>query len=397
MEEPTGKQCSELASELRPNFEVFQPAKEAAAMLDAELLSFTEEQYVALDLMSRSDRAVFTGPAGTGKTVLAVEAARRAHSNGERVRLICFNNLLGNHLKEQVSDLGDGIFAGSLGQFMREIVGPAGMPDSPSQQFWDVELPEQARNALLDDPDSDMTVDQLIIDEGQDLLKPAFLDFFDLVLERGLAYGKWRMFGDFDNQMIFPQGSLSLDEFLTGISKQGSNVSIGSLDINCRNTPRIIDSVRIFAGLKPGYKTVLRPDNQQDCKAFFYDSDDEQQALLASVLQSYREDKIRSDDTVVLSPKTDCASRRLSTPPWNQRLVPIDKWSTGHIPYTTIHRFKGLERPAVIVTDINDVGQEEAKSLLYIALTRGTARVTWLASKDVQKMLVNALTSEAGA
>ena len=74
--------------------------------------------------------------------------------------------------------------------------------------------------------------------------------------------------------------------------------------------------------------------------------------------------------------------------PWLQRLVPLDKVSAGHIPYCTIHAFKGLERHAVIITDISDIEEaEEARSLLYIGMTRGTDFVTVLASEEVRDQL----------
>ena len=50
--------------------------------IDEEIRSYTEEQFYALDLMRKIPRVVFDGPAGTGKTVLAIEQARRSQAAG---------------------------------------------------------------------------------------------------------------------------------------------------------------------------------------------------------------------------------------------------------------------------------------------------------------------------
>ncbi len=48
-------------------------------------------------------RVVVYGGAGTGKTVLAVDAARRLASAGQRVLFLCFNRLLAAKLASHVS------------------------------------------------------------------------------------------------------------------------------------------------------------------------------------------------------------------------------------------------------------------------------------------------------
>jgi hypothetical protein len=42
----------------------------------------------------------------------------------------------------------------------------------------------------------------------------------------------------------------------------------------------------------------------------------------------------------------------------------------GSVAFSTIHAFKGLESAAVIVTDIEQVDTDEARSLLYVGMSR---------------------------
>ncbi len=63
-------------------------------------------------------------------------------------------------------------------------------------------------------------------------------------------------------------------------------------------------------------------------------------------------------------------------------LSPADGTSpAGQLQYSTIHAFKGLEAPAVVVTDL-DRRVPNFESLLYIGLTRATDRLFAVIDQD---------------
>ena len=64
-----------------------------------ELIRLTEEQYDSLDEMAENERCFIKGAAGTGKTLLAIEEARRLGRAGQRVFLCCFNHNLSKLLQ----------------------------------------------------------------------------------------------------------------------------------------------------------------------------------------------------------------------------------------------------------------------------------------------------------
>ena len=97
--EPTPRQCDEIKQMLRPDYEIPESPKARSKRIDAEILRYTEAEFRALDAMRVMPRVVFDGPAGTGKTLLALEAARRGHAAGRRVLLLCFTRALAEWLR----------------------------------------------------------------------------------------------------------------------------------------------------------------------------------------------------------------------------------------------------------------------------------------------------------
>jgi len=392
LNEPSPRQCDQLVKFFRPNFEFHRSNKSLIADNEAELIRFTQEQFECLDGMGLEKRVFFTGPAGTGKTLLALEAAKRGYLKGETVRIVCYNLLLADWLKEQVAYMAPSVTAGTIGQFMNEVAKPTNIPSGGSLEIRLKELSTLAIDALIQADAIDYSVDQLIIDEAQDLLSPPFLDFLDLTLKGGWSSGSWRIFGDFQNQKIFGEGDMGPQEF---IQERAEYAPTYSLRVNCRNTPRISQTVELYSGLDPGYSRVLRPDNNFDCRVFFYADSAEQERLLAEHLDSFYQDNFKGGDIIVLSAKIESAAKNMSISPWKDRLTPLTGTTGGQVPYHTIQGFKGMERPAVIITDIEDIDPDYAKSLLYIGLTRGTSRVTALASLKVKEQLLASLSNNS--
>ena len=57
-----------------------------------------------IDSIEANKRNVVSGPAGTGKTLLGEELFRSSANRGYRTLMMCFNQNLGEHLKNQLSD-----------------------------------------------------------------------------------------------------------------------------------------------------------------------------------------------------------------------------------------------------------------------------------------------------
>jgi hypothetical protein len=90
---------------LANSFELRAPLAIELVEEDRELMRLTEAQYRILDLLARHPRAAISGCAGSGKTFLAAEKARRLAAQGFRVLVLCFNQLLGEHLRRGLADV----------------------------------------------------------------------------------------------------------------------------------------------------------------------------------------------------------------------------------------------------------------------------------------------------
>lgn len=89
-----------LDSVLCPAFNLVpSPAAKNVAMID-KMNQLLHEQYRILDFIEEQESAVINGAAGTGKTMLAVEKARRHSVEGEKVLFLCYNRLLCDKLIE---------------------------------------------------------------------------------------------------------------------------------------------------------------------------------------------------------------------------------------------------------------------------------------------------------
>ena len=415
--EPTPAQGDNIVQTLRPDFEFFESPKARSKRVDAEILNYTEDQFRALDRMRLTQRVVFEGPAGTGKTLLALEAARRSHAAGKSVLFLCYNRPLCAWLLDQTQEL---LKAGqtptvsirTVQQYMTDLAGSTVKGSAKDgAAYWDNALPEAAAERLLENWDALQLAerdnpsiasigptfgiyDELIIDEAQDVVRDCYLDVLDLSVRGGLCEGRWRIFGDFTWQTIYDD-TVSLERFCKSC---GGNCPQIPLDENCRNTPRVAELACIAGSVTPGYSQIMRPDDGVEPEVHYFADDEAQSDLLVQVLEDLYESGFTGPQVAVLSTHADqrAAASSVTDQRWRDRLEPLMEDAghstgvnlhTGKTHYSSIYRYKGLESRAVVLTDIADLSTPRKRSLVYVGATRATHRLVVLAHESLRGKL----------
>ncbi|MDY0278558.1 MAG: NERD domain-containing protein, partial [Acholeplasma sp.] len=81
-------------SVLAPTFNVISIDSLEKDIKSARFKALTEEQFVVLDFLENQRSATISGAAGTGKTMIAIEKAKRLSYNNEKVLFLCYNRFL---------------------------------------------------------------------------------------------------------------------------------------------------------------------------------------------------------------------------------------------------------------------------------------------------------------
>lgn len=401
---PSPNQVSRLAQLMRGDFEAVASLKDMVLQTEQTIKKLTEEQYVVLDALEDNERILVNGLAGTGKTVLALEAARRACHNGASVLLVCFNRLLRDWMSSEVENIAatssGSIRAAHLHGLMREIVGQDALVRQDNR-YWTKELPEQALLALWDDTHA-KKYDVLIVDEAQDILTAEYLDVLSELLVGGLAGGNWMIFGDFRNQAIYIDSARrSGDELTKDLAQRAPYHAKHNLYVNCRNAERIASTLTLVCSLNPGYKKTIQDVEGAGVEPRFWKDEAEQQDMLSEVLRELRS-AFETRDIIVLSTRRDEQSCASTLAQAGIALAPLRQTDRGviNIPYTTIHAFKGLEAQAVVVTDVTSLDDEQ-RALLYVSMSRARIRLVLLMKESCRaaykKLLIRNLDLHTGS
>ncbi len=393
---PTKSEASAIRQFLRPDFDIVVAKNVTIGRTEATLLRLTEEQYARLDELEANPRCLFEGAAGTGKTVLALEYARRADRAGSKALLVCFNRLLGEWLRHQTAE--SQITAGTWHGVARGLI----MASSVAIDFRDQEreawergntgslftelYPLYGEEAL---EDLGAPFDLLVLDEAQDLSDRQMLDFLNRAIRGGLAGGRWAVFGDFTRQALYG-GRVDPVALLSSYS---DHFVRAKLTINCRNSGSIAEETSILSGFdrrpfRIGGESGLPVEHR------YWETRADLVGSVKDVVERLVKDKTPIESITILSPRRLEKSilagvGRISRFP----IVDISHGPTDShsrcAKYCTIHAFKGLESQVVIMLDIDEVEGERAQSLLYVGMSRARSLLILMIGEHVRSELEN--------
>jgi hypothetical protein len=326
--------------------------KDCEAQID--VLTATQCRY--LDFLAHTRNALIEGGAGTGKTVLAVERARRASREGRRVLLLCFNRPLAVSLSRELS--GNPAAVATFHEFCSRTCVTAGIDldavraSCGEARFWGEKLPDLLTDIGLVDPPE--CYDDLIIDEGQDF-KAAWLEALKLFLKPDASVFLFRddfqrIYGGADAAKILGVEPLELTE-------------------NVRNTRTIFQAGSRFRTGSP--QTCLGP---QGVPVSWISAPYERtaRAVERELNRLLTVDGVPCSEIAVLCGCGADASIVREQPTLAGMIWrPADQPESGCITVDSVMRFKGLDRAVVILCEMEHAGDE----LAYVALTRAKSHL----------------------
>lgn len=186
---------------LAPSFRVFSKLEDRINMFYSRSEKvLTEEQERIIEETELDKRKIFLGAAGTGKTFIAMEKARKLAGQGKKVLLTCFNKNLARVL---FTTLPSRITAINFHSYLEEILQEKGyailFPQTKKEvdKYYDEILPEMAFDYFINAPSREK-FDAIIVDEGQDF-KESWITCLESMLRED---GEFYIFAD-PNQNLF--------------------------------------------------------------------------------------------------------------------------------------------------------------------------------------------------
>ena len=383
---------------------------------ERRIISLTVEQYQAFETVNENDRCLFTGAAGTGKTMLALELAKRRAEAGDRVALVCcYNRILGDWLLNQSMEqfnLGD-IVGSFWHHFAYTIIGQDDVLNTDfavamdnaadNDERYEVICPEYVRDVLLKMVGM---FDYLIVDELQDMCQDPYLEIMDLALRGGLSGGRWAMFADFNQQ--FMNWGRNPDSNIGNLSKyiNESPYTEHPLVINCRNTLPIIKDAANISGIAapesyqntingplPSYE-FWRDDNglrilldravrglinngEKVGEIFVLGTNSLEQSGLDLLNHAYDGHRLFDCPGIYWPPRATCDQI-----PCCQIQVDDDTY----LKFREVRRFKGMESKVVVLV-VDRMNLPDDRAALYVGMTRARINLIVLAHESTRDNL----------
>ena len=343
----SSSQLNVLQQHLRPDFEAVVPLHVSAHDVETRIARLTEDQLRLIDVVEANPRVICSGGAGTGKTMLALELAKRWGASGMKTALACHSPWLKRYLERNAVP---GLVI-SLAESIQVAARRAGI-----EKF-----------------------DALIVDEGQDILNMDALDRLDNCLRGGISEGHWCFFHDTNNQSglcgsYVPDAYDYLESFCP--------VRI-PLRTNCRNTLPILQRIQGALGADLGNSGV--GDGPAVREVHVADAEGAIQALEKELRGLVDDEGFNPGDIVLLSPFPFVQSWTSSLPKDLQASISVlDDASPRNvnrhtIGFARVEEFKGLESEVIVLVDMPRPGHSEnLRSYHYVGMSRARALLSMI-------------------
>lgn len=363
---PTTDQVRLIADILGGRFLPQRDVLVGAEARDEQISRLTDQQATLLQVTRLVPRVEIRGGAGSGKTHLAIEHARRLADGRltgrpERVAVLCYSYGLAGYLRRTLqvgSRKKQPRFVGAFEELANDWGIDTSRATRDDSEFWERRLPATMAHKAHQLPDG-KRFDAIIVDEAQD-----FADHWWTPLLHALAdqdQGRLGIYSD-EHQRVFNRFGAPPIQLVPLV-----------LDHNLRNTQQIYDTFKPLApsGMSSrggtGPQVTFIPSTLDDA---VHDSDDQVDILL--------DEGWRPHDIALLTvgkrhpQHTELQEKHGYRGYWDTYW---DQSADCDVFYGHVLGFKGMERRAVVLC-VNDSGRgERGAERLYVGLSRATDRL----------------------
>jgi len=340
-----------------------------------ELLRLTREQGEILGKSAHGlQRFRVRGGAGTGKTIIACEMAKRLAREKKQVLLLCHNILLAEILKREAEarKLRPYLEARAFDPFARGFIRVKtkdvdAMPEDERNRFFKEDLPVRFAEFLKT---HDQKYDAIIVDEAQDFSALRWLAVEEMLKPES----KFVIFYD-------PDQNLFNDEL--ALPKTLENAPEFFLSKNCRNTVRIFEKIRETF---PAAPTPMEGSPEgESVEIFSPETDADARTMLEGVLAKLRKRGISAKKITIIGARRDItktpigAAKTLGGFP----VASIENVGAENptlpddaVRYCTCMKFKGCETGTLIVLGLDETNAIDwSPSRIYTTCSRAVSRL----------------------
>lgn len=348
---------------LRPDIQLVTDTGRTMTRTVDRIDDATRTHLASMRSLDANQRVLVTGGAGTGKTWLVIDWARRAVERGERTLVVCFNKPIADYLQRRLADME--AMVGTYHDIVSRLLEPFDftIPLDPPPTYWEHE-PTTALMSHLDEVES--RFDTVIVDEGQDL-RPHWWTSLEALMDPD---GNCRLLMTAD-----PAQAIYVRPF-----QPPAGAMVMQLHHNVRSSASVAEVVARLGGPPPLPGAAGRVPVRHLTAGGAKERRKRVRDLIAELTDVHG---VPRSQILVLTLRTWLRDELLQAADEHPDELPLARWerrSEDTVLCETVHRTKGLERAAVILVGGHDDADPQ---LVYI----GASRAIWSLSLVGQPQL----------
>lgn len=386
--EPSQELTNKVLDLLAPEFGMVKSIRVRAMANETMFHVMTREQNRLLDYLEEQQTAAIHGGAGTGKTLMAVEKARRLEASGP-VLLLCYNSFLKDHIRSELGNKHPNISVYNIDGLRAKLTGPRTEGETEQERI------DAISEMLANWEDLKFSFKHIIVDEGQDL-HDDHLYYLSEIAEKqdGCFY-------------VFYDRNQDVQRWNRGIRREDEEADTQRsqypewlekmecrlvLSHNCRNTHEIamtstrpIDVPEKQVKMNPYMDLIEQPQP----KLFMVSDETKVQEYVLKLIRKYSNARYRKEDMVILTMNGN-GNSIIDQQGMIQELADVcsREKKPNKVLFTTVNKFKGLEADVVICVDVDEktFSSQESRRRFYVGTSRAKTWLNVVSSAQPEKM-----------